>query len=59
VKGGEEGGIRRHTVLGLYIWECPMFQKILVMVQSNGSFWKKKNKTMGVLQYLIEASINK
>jgi hypothetical protein len=32
-----------------------MFQKILVIVQSNGSFWGKKEKTMGVLHYLIEA----
>ncbi len=37
------GRNKRHTDLGLYVGECPMFQKILVMVQSNGSFWKKKN----------------
>jgi hypothetical protein len=27
----------------------PHVPKILVMVQSNGSFWEKKKKTMGVL----------
>jgi hypothetical protein len=48
----------REAYLGFYVGECPHVPKILVMGQSNGSFWKKE-KELWVHPSLINKSMNK
>jgi hypothetical protein len=52
----------REACLSFYVGECPVFQKKLVMGQSNGSFWKKekhkRKTTVGANHSLINRSIN-
>ncbi len=49
VMGGQRvaSTLVREAYLGLYVEECPHVSKILVMGQSNGSFWKKEKRTLG------------